>query len=284
MSDDTAPAERPSFLPQLRGESPLPRPLLGVAEMLEDAWVDTVVARRSRQLWDTIVHSLGNYEEATHMLRMWHRDSVLSACRRLADRREDVSSVRRALMELRKHRDSYDERLLPDLVASLAYGDEQAAGLLIEARELFHEIVTGAGSDYRGKLTKASVVADLDRLEELTRPIRPMVDQIIAHRSADPSDVDPLPVAVVDEFLVQVQDIVRRWIHLLRGINPMGEQQYVFASSEMADALRLHDSRAYREAQAQASQDLGAGATAEEHKAARGSVGVSYGLPARSSD
>ena len=197
--------------------------------MLRDAWLDVVRLRMSQHLWQALRPQLGTYGNAGAVLSDWYRDHILSGCRRLLDRRRDVSSVVRALEELRRDR----LHLTPEVVARITGGGSRLEERTENVRALFDDRFGGADH-----IPDREFVDSIERLRRDHERVIQLGDQVVAHRSRQVT-AEAVSDGEIDALLADVLDVANFWVTLLQDSMLVGDVDHLIGAEPMVTALRL---------------------------------------------
>lgn len=197
--------------------------------MLRDAWLDVVRLRMSQRLWEAIRPELEPYGNAGPVLSDWYRDHILSGCRRLLDRRRDVSSVIRALEELRRDR----VHLTPEVVAGFTGASTRPEERVQNVRSLFAERFGAVGH-----IPDRAFLESIERLRRDHERVLQLGDQVVAHRSQQVT-ADAVSDGEITALLGDVLEVSSFWVGLLQDSMLVGDVDHLVGAEPMATALRL---------------------------------------------
>lgn len=261
--------------------------------MIRDAWTEAVIIRADRVLIDEIRPLLPRFDVAGMAVFRWHRDSMLTACRRLIDQRADVRSLRRGLELVRSSASQLTEELhcvrgVPSWSDRESLNGADPSEVSIQLRHLesiarerigaLRGIVEDAGSRYDGHLVQAAVKPDIERLKVASRgPVVAFVNEEITHRKVSIADAtSTLGYSDVDEFLNIVIDIAERWGITLDGVQREFRPPTLTGTTPLQLALEKFDMRVWLQAVGEAHEAVGPDGTAEEYRAARDRLRIRF--------
>lgn len=267
----------------------LPAPLQEAAEIISETWTEAVIIRADRRLEVALRPHVAQYDMAGTAILRWHRDSVLTACRRLVDQRSDARSLRRGLELVRRNASELTEELhnvrgIPSWCSrsslEAASSSEQpvmlhAMASVARGRQVaLSDLVESGGSSYRGRLTRRAVTVDIERLDGArSGPVATFVNQHIAHRAVSIAEADmSIAYTEVDEFLDTVIDIAQRWGLHLDGVHREFDLPALTGTTPLSLALQLFDFRAYMAKTREVEAAMGSGAEPEDYAKARDEI------------
>lgn len=192
---------------------------------------------------------MGDYGNAARLVWGWFRDSTLAGCRRLVEdtSKTDRISVVRSLRELRQIAPRVTVELLVEVWTQRGehrYTDRLAA----DARAALAEVVTGSREGDAGRLTRAAVKQDENRLIELHSDVVKLAGSVVAHRSSGQFEVPSVTDQQVSDLLDDVLKVTQRWTGVLSAVHLSLDAPAISGIRPMATALDKFDWRQFVEA------------------------------------
>lgn len=226
--------------------------------LLEDSFdLDLKPLAMSQLVRRSIAPHMGKYATAGRLvLEYWYVDYALAACRRLAGRGKDEVSVYRALETLLAVADDLTAEVLFEHHRSLGHADPEYPHDLPLVGQSIRFVVDGARPDSEPLKTdvvgRATVEADMDRLEEVTLRVAELATRRTAHRLT-PERIEErggdfsITIADIDNLVETVSQIYKRWALLLRRVSVDTTVSHLDPARALALALRLYDPEAFRD-------------------------------------
>lgn len=183
-----------------------------VVDRLESSSGEVFALRCDMKQWELLSGQLCHYNGAGFIERWWN-SHVLSSCRRIVDRGDDVISPRGALALLLR---IADDVTAEEIAAHRHRRPHEHADSDATAEEIDSQLRQWIPDHQpRAAIGKPVVQRDLTSIRDVAERLWTLTTHRIAHRTDKP--VGQVTWGEVEELLVELESIYKRWIWALRG-------------------------------------------------------------------